>query len=61
MTMDSEDSIRRMSSTQIDTAIDRINRELRQFRAERCLLEAERERRMSAMQPKRLEGKGWPK
>jgi len=58
--MTPEDSISRMSSQQIDTAIDRINRELRQLTAERCLLEAERERRMSAMQPKRLEG-GWPK
>jgi hypothetical protein len=51
--MDPQDSIRRMSSQQIDTAIDRINREMRQLGAERCLLEAERERRMSAMKPLR--------
>jgi len=50
-----------MSSTQIDTAIDRINRKLRQLNTEKGLLEAERERRMNAMRPKRLEEEGWPK
>ena len=59
--MDPEDSVRRMSSQQIDTAIDRINRELRQLNTEKGLLEAERERRMSAMRPKRLEEEGWSK
>ena len=53
MTMDPEDNIRRMSSQQIDTAIDRINRELRQLNAEKELLEAERDRRMGAMKPLR--------
>jgi hypothetical protein len=48
-----------MSSTQIDTAIDRIKREQNQLQEERRLLEAERDRRMSAMRPKRLEGEGW--
>ena len=57
--MSPEDSIRRMSSTQIDTAIDRIKREQNQLQEERRLLEAERDRRMSAMRPKRLEGEGW--
>jgi hypothetical protein len=33
--MDPEDSVRRMSSQQIDTAIDRINRELRQLNTEK--------------------------
>ena len=53
MTMDPQDTIRRMSSQQIDTAIDRINRELRQLNTEKGLLEAERERRMSALRPLR--------
>jgi hypothetical protein len=51
--MDPQDNIRRMSSQQIDTSIDRINRELRQLIADKHLLEAERERRMSAMKPLR--------
>jgi len=51
MTMNPEDSIRRMSSQQIDTAIDRISRAQLQLQEERSLLEAERERRRSAMKP----------
>jgi hypothetical protein len=60
MTMDPEDSIRRMSSTQIDTAIDRIKREQSQLQEEMRLLEAERERRMIPML-KRLGESEWPK
>lgn len=53
MTMNLKDNIRRMSSQQIDTAIDRIKREQIQLQEERRLLEAEREWRMSALRPLR--------
>lgn len=43
--------VNRMSTTQIDTAIDRIKRELRKLEEELALLEAERARRMSARWP----------
>ena len=46
-------AVNRLSSTQIDNAIDRTKKEIRTMEEELALLEAERARRMSAMNPLR--------
>jgi hypothetical protein len=47
------DNIRRMSTAMIDNSIDRMKREIRTMEEELAQLEAERARRMSAMQPRK--------
>ena len=46
-------AVNRLSSTQIDNAIDRMKKEIRTMEEELALHEAERARRMSAMNPLR--------
>jgi hypothetical protein len=48
-----EDNIRRMSTAMIDNSIDRMKKDIRTLEEELALLEAERARRMSAMNPLR--------
>jgi hypothetical protein len=45
MTTSTEDSVRRLSTTILDTSIDRIKRELKTLNEELRILMAERERR----------------
>jgi hypothetical protein len=60
MTM-SPDIVCRMSTEQINRALDNITREREALLADQIVLMKERHRRKDAMGPIRLEGEGWPK